>query len=137
MSPETKAALMKWSQVLGDVKEKKITVHAWFVNGDLVSMLDDVVLVAFKNEMHRNTTEKPENKVIIEQVLTSVLGKPMRLLTIMRKEWDDAKNDAASSAPEVMELVADGEGNGTAVKEEWISEAIQLFGEELVTIKED
>ena len=111
---------LKWSQVLGDVKEKKITVHAWFVNGDLVSMLDDVVLVAFKNEMHRNTTEKPENKVIIEQVLTSVLGKPMRLLTIMRKEWDDAKNDAASSAPEVMELVADGEGNGTAVKEEWI-----------------
>ena len=61
----------------------------------------------------------------------------MRLLTIMRKEWDDAKNNAASSAPEVMELVAEGEGNGTAVKEEWISEAIQLFGEELVTIKED
>ncbi|WP_261303095.1 DNA polymerase III subunit gamma/tau [Paenibacillus andongensis] len=136
-SSETKAALMKWSQVLGDVKEKKITVHAWFVNGDLVSMLDDVVLVAFKNEMHRNTTEKPENKVIIEQVLTSVFGKPLRLLTIMRKEWDDAKNEAVSSAPEVMELVADGEGNGAAVKEEWISEAIQLFGEELVTIKED
>ena len=62
----------------------------------------------FKNEMHRNTTEKPENKVIIEQVLSSVLGKPMRLLTIMRKEWDDAKNDATSSAPEEMELVAEG-----------------------------
>ena len=46
--PETKTALMKWSQILGDVKEKKITVHAWFVNGDLVSMLDDVVLVAFQ-----------------------------------------------------------------------------------------
>lgn len=136
-SPDTKSALMKWSQVLGVVKEKKITVHAWFVNGDLVSMLDDVVLVAFKNEMHRNTTEKPENKVIIEQVLTSVLGKPIRLLTIMRKEWDDAKNDATSSAPEVMELQNDEDGNGTTVKEEWISEAIQLFGEELVTIKED
>ena len=81
-SPETKTALMKWSQVLGDVKEKKITVHAWFVNGDLVAMLDDVVLVAFKNDMHRNTTEKPENKVIIEQVLSSVFGKPMRLLTL-------------------------------------------------------
>ena len=96
-SPETKTALMKWSQVLGDVKEKKITVHAWFVNGDLVSMLDDVVLVAFKNDMHRNTTEKPENKVIIEQVLSSVFGKPMRLLTIMRKEWDDAKSEATST----------------------------------------
>ncbi|UKS25630.1 DNA polymerase III subunit gamma/tau [Paenibacillus sp. HWE-109] len=135
-SAETKTALMKWSQVLGDVKEKKITVHAWFVNGDLVSMLDDVVLVAFKNDMHRNTTEKPENKVIIEQVLAAVLGKPMRLLTIMRKEWDDARNDATSAAPEVMELETQN-ADGTAVKEEWISEAIQLFGENLVTIKED
>ncbi|MBP1964088.1 DNA polymerase III subunit gamma/tau [Paenibacillus aceris] len=135
--PETKAALMKWSQVLGLVKEKKITVHAWFVNGDLVSMLDDVILVAFKNEMHRNTTEKPENKLIIEQVLTSVFGKPMRLLTVMRKEWDDAKNEATSSPPEVMELVADEGSPGGPPKEEWISEAIQLFGEALVTIKED
>ena len=134
--PETKNALLKWSQVLGDVKEKKITVHAWFVNGDLVAMLDDVVLVAFKNEMHRNTTEKPENKVIIEQVLSSVFGKPMRLLTLMRKEWDDAKNEATSSPPVEMELVAEG-GHGNAPKEEWISEAIQLFGEDLVTIKED
>ncbi|OPH48990.1 DNA polymerase III subunit gamma/tau [Paenibacillus ferrarius] len=133
---ETKSALMKWSQVLGDVKEKKITVHAWFVNGDLVSMLDDVVLVAFKNDMHRNTTEKPENKVIIEQVLAAVFGKPMRLLTIMRKEWDDARNEAISSAPEVMELESQ-DVNGAPVKEEWISEAIQLFGENLVTIKED
>ncbi|MDR6885482.1 DNA polymerase III subunit gamma/tau [Bacillus sp. 3255] len=137
--PETKAGLMKWSQVLGLVKERKITVHAWFVNGDLVSVLDDVVLVAFKNDMHRNTTEKPENKLIIEQVLASVFGKPMRLLTIMRKEWDDAKNEATSSTPEVMELVADEGHPGAAAppKEEWISEAIQLFGEELVTIKED
>ncbi|OAS15476.1 DNA polymerase III subunit gamma/tau [Paenibacillus oryzisoli] len=134
--PETKTALMKWSQVLGDVKEKKITVHAWFVNGDLVAMLDDVVLVAFKNEMHRNTTEKPENKVIIEGVLSSVFGKPMRLLTVMRKEWDDAKNDSTHAPVEEMELVAE-DGRGNAVKEEWISEAIQLFGEDLVTIKED
>lgn len=134
--PETKTALMKWSQVLGDVKEKKITVHAWFVNGDLVAMLDDVVLVAFKNEMHRNTTEKLENKVIIEGVLSSVFGKPMRLLTVMRKEWDDAKNESTQAPAEEMELVAE-DGRGNAVKEEWISEAIQLFGEDLVTIKED
>jgi DNA polymerase III subunit gamma/tau len=134
--PETKTALMKWSQVLGLVKEKKITVHAWFVNGDLVSTLDDTVLVAFKNEMHRNTTEKPENKLLIEQVLTSVLGKPYRLLTIMRKEWDDAQNEASEAAPEILELQAE-DGTGVVVKEEWISEAIQLFGEDLITIKED
>ncbi|MGG1519838.1 DNA polymerase III subunit gamma/tau [Paenibacillus oryzisoli] len=134
--PDTKTGFMKWAQVLGDVKERKITVHAWFVNGDLVSVLDDAVLVAFKNEMHRNTTEKPENKLIIEQVLGAVFGKPMRLLTVMRKEWDDAKSESTVAPPEVMELVAE-DGPAKPAKEEWISEAIQLFGEDLVTIKED
>ncbi|MCD1259963.1 DNA polymerase III subunit gamma/tau [Paenibacillus athensensis] len=133
---DTKAALMKWSAVLGTVKERKITVHAWFVNGELVACHEDVVLVAFKNEMHRNTTEKPENKQLIEQVLSSVLGKPYRLITVMRKEWDDAQQKAASAPSEELKLEHE-EVAGSAPKEEWISEAIQLFGEDLVVIKED
>ena len=44
--------------------------------------------------------------------------------------------NATHAPPEEMELVAE-DGRGNAVKEEWISEAIQLFGEDLVTIKED
>jgi DNA polymerase-3 subunit gamma/tau len=134
-SEDTRNALMKWSQILGVVKEKKITVHAWLVNGDLVSSLSDTVLVAFKNEMHRNTTEKPENKQLIEQVMTSILGRPYKLLTVMRKEWDDA-SEAAETPPEILEMQPEDESAGKQ-KEEWISEAIQLFGEELVTIKED
>ncbi|SEC21823.1 DNA polymerase III subunit gamma/tau [Paenibacillus sp. GP183] len=132
----TRQALMKWSQVLSAVKEKKITVHAWLVNGDLVSVAGDTLLVAFKNDMHRNTTEKPENKQLIEQVLTSVLGKSYRLVTIMRKEWDDAQSVAAEAPTEILELQPEDESAGSP-KEEWISEAIQLFGEDLVTIKED
>jgi DNA polymerase-3 subunit gamma/tau len=131
---DTRNALMKWSQILGMVKEKKITVHAWLVNGDLVSSLGDTLLVAFKNEMHRSTTEKPENKQLIEQVVTTILGKPYRLLTIMRKEWDDAQSEATPA--EVLELQPEDESAGNQ-KEEWISEAIELFGEDLVTIKED
>jgi DNA polymerase-3 subunit gamma/tau len=133
---DTRQALMKWSQILGTVKEKKITVHAWLVNGDLVSVQGDTLLVAFKNDMHRNTTEKPENKQLIEQVVTTVLGKSYRLLTIMRKEWDDAQSVAAEAPVEILELQPEDESAGNP-KEEWISEAIQLFGEDLVTIKED
>jgi DNA polymerase-3 subunit gamma/tau len=133
--PDTKNALMKWSQILGMVKEKKITVHAWLVNGELVSCHNDTLLVAFKNEMHRNTTDKPENKQLIEQVIAAVIGKPLRLVTIMLKEWDDARSEAAET-PQEMLLQQEEETPGQ-IKEEWISEAIQLFGEDLVTIKED
>ncbi|MNH93761.1 DNA polymerase III subunit tau [compost metagenome] len=133
---DTKNALMKWSQILGTVKEKKITVHAWLVNGDLVSCFNDTMLIAFKNEMHRSTTEKPDNKQLIEQVAEGILGKGYRLATIMRKEWDDASSLAAEAPREELLLQAEDEGSGK-IKEEWINEAIQLFGEDLVTIKED
>uniref|UniRef100_UPI000471EF4D DNA polymerase III subunit gamma/tau n=1 Tax=Paenibacillus zanthoxyli TaxID=369399 RepID=UPI000471EF4D len=69
-------AYKQWSQVLQAVKEEKVTVHAWFVDGEPVSMTDDAVLVAFKNTIHRETTEKPVNKQVIERVLEARLGKP-------------------------------------------------------------
>ncbi|TDF92195.1 DNA polymerase III subunit gamma/tau [Paenibacillus piri] len=136
-SPDSKAVAQRWSQVLGRVKEQRITIHAWLVDGEPVSVCDDAVLVAFKSSMHRETTEKPANKQLIEQVMTDVLGKPSRLVTIMLKDWKAAADQAqpAESGKEELKLVPEDES--PAVKEEWISEAIQLFGEDLVKIKED
>ncbi|MDF2964146.1 MAG: polymerase [Paenibacillus sp.] len=136
-SPDYKAVLQKWSQVLGRVKEQRITIHAWLVDGEPVSVHDDAVLVAFKSSMHRETTEKPANKQLIEQVMTDILGKPYRLVSIMLKDWKSAADQAkpAESNKEELKLVPEEEPS--AVKEEWISEAIQMFGEDLVKIKED
>jgi DNA polymerase-3 subunit gamma/tau len=144
-SPGFKQVLTKWGQVLSRVKDQKITVHAWLVDGEPVSATNDAVLVAFKNTIHRETTEKPANKQMIEQVVGELLGKPLRLETTMHKDWSDAlaaSSDASGSSGsggeprEVLQLEPDSDHTGKH-KEEWINEAIQLFGEELVTIKED
>ncbi|MCS7464545.1 DNA polymerase III subunit gamma/tau [Paenibacillus doosanensis] len=134
---ETREALQRWSQVLGRVKEQKITIHAWLVDGEPVSVSGGNLLVAFKSSMHRETTEKPANKQLIEQVMNDVLGTPLHLVTIMMKDWKAAAEQAkpAEAAKEELKLVAEDEPN--AVKEEWIHEAIQMFGEDLVKIKED
>ena len=133
-----KAALQRWSQVLGRVKEQKITIHAWLVDGEPVSLYDGALLVAFKSSMHRETTEKPVNKQLIEQVMSEVIGKPLRLVTMMLRDWKAAADQAkppAESRPEELKLVPEDEPG--APKEEWIHEAIQMFGEDLVKIKED
>lgn len=132
-----KTALQRWSQVLGRVKEQKITIHAWLVDGEPVSLYDGSLLVAFKSAMHRETTEKPANKQLIEQVMSEVIGKPLRLVTIMLRDWKAAEEQAkpADSKPEELKLVPEDEPG--APKEEWIHEAIQMFGEDLVRIKED
>lgn len=135
------AILSKWPQVLQRVKEERVTVHAWLVDGEPVSFAENTIVVAFRNTIHRETTEKPTNKGVIEGVLSSILGNPTQLLTIMQKDWQDALADSAGSPManqakgEELQLVPDDEVSGK--EEPWIDEAVRLFGEQLVTIKDD
>ncbi|MCR8636146.1 DNA polymerase III subunit gamma/tau [Paenibacillus radicis (ex Xue et al. 2023)] len=136
-SQDSKSVLQKWNQVLGRVKEQRITIHAWLVDGEPVSVHGDAVLVAFKSSMHRETTEKPANKQLIEQVMADVLGSPYRLISIMIKDWKSAADQVKPVEGSKEELKLVPEDEPVAAREEWISEAIQLFGEDLVKIKED
>lgn len=125
----------KWSQILQGVKEAKVTVHAWFMDGEPVSVLEDSVLVAFKNNIHRETTEKPANKQVIEKVLHEQLGHPYRLVTMMQKDWNAAVEGIPDQPAEEFQLEPEQDAPGKS-KEPWIDEAIQLFGEGLVVIKD-
>ncbi|CAM4500329.1 DNA polymerase III subunit gamma/tau [Paenibacillus typhae] len=135
-SSDSNAVYKQWSTVLQAVKEERVTVHAWFVDGEPVSVMDDAVLVAFKNTIHRDTTEKPANRQVIENVFASRLGKPYRLVTMMLRDWNEASQKSAAK-PGSEELRLEHEHDAAEDKSEpWIDEAIQLFGEDLVVIKE-
>ncbi|MGN7765687.1 DNA polymerase III subunit gamma/tau [Paenibacillus sp. 22594] len=126
----------KWSAVLQGVKEEKVTVHAWFVDGEPVAVMEDAVLVAFKNTIHRDTTEKPANRQVIENVFAARLGRPYRLVTMLLRDWNEAAmKSAAQTGTEELRLEHEHETPDTRT-EPWIDEAIQLFGEDLVVIKE-
>ncbi|EFM09588.1 DNA polymerase III, subunits gamma and tau [Paenibacillus curdlanolyticus YK9] len=128
---------MRWGELLQRVKETKITVHAWLVDGDPVSAADETVLVAFKSMMHRETTEKPANRELIEQVLHSVFNRPVKLATVMLKDWQAASENGAHEATgEPLELRMDDE-SGTASRPEWVEEAYKMFGDQLVELKQD
>lgn len=129
----------KWPQILQRVKEERVTVHAWLVDGEPVGYADDSLLVAFRNTIHRETTEKPANKGMIEGVLASMLGKPTQLVTVMQKEWQEAlaERSGKPGGEGGEELRLEPEDEAGASKEPWVDEAIRLFGEQLVTIKDD
>lgn len=132
---EFQAVAAKWSQVLSVVKERKITVHAWLVDGEPVSIDGDDLLVVFRSGMHRETTEKPANKGLIEQVMQEVLGRPLKLTTAMVKDWQDLQADATvQQQPEELKLE---NPSAEPSEEPHVEEAIKLFGKDLVTIKEE
>ncbi|MBD2860372.1 DNA polymerase III subunit gamma/tau [Paenibacillus oceani] len=132
-SPTHKQVLSKWGQVLQQVKERKIMVHAWLVDGEPVAASEDTLLLAFKSAMHRETTERPAHKELIEQVISELLGSPLRLVTAMLKDWKAAQADTAEQ-PEVMRMESQ-EAAGQP-GDDVVDEAIKLFGQDLVVIKE-
>lgn len=137
-SPNALQVLSKWPQVLARVKEERVTVHAWLVDGEPVSYADDTVLVAFRNTIHRETTEKPANKQVIEGVLSQALGHPTQLATLTQKEWQEAASaggQGEEAAAEELRLVP--EDGGEPPREPLVEEALRLFGEEIVVIKDD
>jgi len=133
-SQATGQVRMKWSEILQRVKEARITVHAWLVDGEPVSAVDNTVLVAFKNTMHRETTEKPANRELIEGVLQETFGRPVKLATVMMKEWQAADKGPAPDA-EPLTLQQE-EAGGEPQRPEWIEEAVKLFGEDLVVVED-
>jgi DNA polymerase-3 subunit gamma/tau len=140
-SPESGSARMKWGDVLQRVKEEKVTLHAWLKDGELVSVSDQNLLLAFKNEIHRETTEKPNHREIIERIAGEVLGKACTLVTVMQKDWQSALDGAGdTSAAEAGDFVLEHESPGGAAtppkRAEWIEEAVKLFGEDLVVVKD-
>lgn len=137
-SRETAQVRAKWNEVLQRVKDAKITVHAWLVDGEPVSSSGDAVLVAFKSAMHRETTEKPANRELIERVLLESLGQPTKLCTVMLKEWQAAMDRAPAPGGEPLQLQPEEEtGDAPGAKPPWVEEAYRLFGEDMVELKED
>jgi len=127
---------MRWGELLQRVKETRITVHAWLVDGEPVSVADEAVLVAFKSMMHRETTEKPANRELIEHVLNQVFGRSIRLATVMMKDWQGAA-EGGRSAPVGETLQLEPEGDEPVGRPEWVEEAFKMFGDQLVELKRD
>ncbi|REK72045.1 DNA polymerase III subunit gamma/tau [Paenibacillus paeoniae] len=138
-SPESGIARSRWGDVLGRVKDAKVTLHAWLKDGELVSVDGGNLLLAFKNDIHRETTEKPNHREIIERIAQEVLGTAYHLVTVMLKDWQTALDGAGEAASEPLELVPEGEGGPESVsrRPEWVEEAVKLFGEELVVVKDN
>lgn len=120
----------RWADILNRIKQIKVQVHAWLIDGEPVAATSDEIVVSFKSAIHRETTEKPENKQIIEDVLQSELGRDIKLLTLMENQWKQISEElkgeeaAASEEPEPSR------------EDPLVEEAKKLFGEDLIDIKE-
>ncbi|SDX26399.1 DNA polymerase III, tau subunit [Marininema mesophilum] len=133
---ELQQVKQRWPEVLAQVKERKITVHAWLIDGEPVATSEEGILLVFKNAIHRETTEKEGNKTLIQQVIEEVFGSPKKLITIMRGEWERHQGAMQTSAT-VVEPAApqpNREKPSSAEKVDPVQRAVEFFGEDLIEV---
>ena len=131
-SPQALQKLMQqWTDVLNKIKKKKIQVHAWLIDGVPVAVGPNEVIISFKSAIHRETTEKPQHREIIEEVLESSYGQHLAMLTLMENQWDEMVSKRKQDQPEIE---SDAEQKPDA--DPFVDEALKLVGEELLQIKD-
>jgi len=112
-----------WQAILESIKKQKVTLHAWLINGEPVAVYQQYIVIAFQNAIHRETTDQPANRQVIEAVIGKMTGKPFEIINIMLNDWNQALSG--------NEAGVDGDAD------QFIKAAIELFGEEFVEIEED
>ncbi len=118
--------LQLWPSILDGVRLLDVRAAAWLKQGKPVICTEQQVLLAFNSAIHRESTEIPANKKVIEGTLYDRTNIRFEIVTVMLEQWTDfveKHKDMKSEQQTEPEL------------EPIIAEAIQLVGEELIQIK--
>jgi len=128
---ELQNVLQKWPEVLNKVKKRKIQVHAWLLDGTPVAAGNGGLVVSFKSAIHRETTEKPMHRQLIEEIAMAELGQPYELLTLMENQWEEiGSNKGHSNGMEQADQ------QPQVAEDLFVEEAIKLVGRQLIDIKD-
>jgi len=111
-----------WEEILKEIKKRKISIHAWVMEGRPAAVEKDCIIVAFEDRfaLHREATSKSPNRDFIEEVISEILGMKVSVKCVMEDEV---------SIPSV-------EADEVSVQEEdlEVKKLVELLGEDIVEI---
>ncbi|SDZ35838.1 DNA polymerase III, tau subunit [Thermoactinomyces sp. DSM 45892] len=129
-----------WSDILHKLRNERMAVYAWLVNGEPVAVTDQVVILAFRTEIHRETTERQPYRGIIERVISQTLQHTYQIQTVMWSDWElvQPKEEQKSSSEMVEDrVVSKRQESPNQMDSSIVDQAITIFGKDLVQIKKD
>ncbi|UCZ53281.1 DNA polymerase III subunit gamma/tau [Bacillus shivajii] len=122
----------RWGQVMEEVKKRSVPASAWLNDCKPVACSENDCVLAFKNEMHRDMIDN-KFRQIIEEVLSSVLQRPLSFVALLSVHWEETKE---SFVKEQKSSDPGEEGSESNQEDPVVDEAVKLLGEDLVEIKE-
>jgi len=123
-STKTEQLVAEWPRIAAEVKKRSVSLQAWLAGGEPVAMCDYSVVMAFKNQIHRETVLKPNNKEMIEDVFAQMIGQQVTLHAVSMSDWEAAQKQRMEPDGEVHQAKGD----------TLVDELISLFGADKVNL---
>ncbi|OFW59361.1 MAG: DNA polymerase III, subunit gamma and tau [Candidatus Solincola sediminis] len=94
-----------WPKVKDRVKEKKITTHAFLLEGKPREVGEGEIVISFPpgRSFHRGELEKEDHKRILEQALEEVLGIELKVRSVLEEEPSQPVDEAGGGEPKERE----------------------------------
>lgn len=80
------AIVDKWAEVLAKVKEYNHSLLTSLRLGRIVELKGLELILAFPYNFHKDTLQARKNRIVVEQVLEDVFGKPLKIKIYLERE---------------------------------------------------
>jgi DNA polymerase-3 subunit gamma/tau len=103
-----------WPQIREMVKEKRVTTHAFLLEGKPQEVVDGELVILFPSDrsFHRGELEKKDHRLVLEEALEEVLGVGLKVRADLEeaggREERPQEQEAGREAPAVEHQVEDG-----------------------------
>ncbi|MCF6462104.1 DNA polymerase III subunit gamma/tau [Clostridium sp. Cult1] len=97
----------EWEKIMGIVKENNIRTHAFLKEGRLVSFSNNSLSIGYKDGygIHREAMERPNNKELVEKVVSSYFNKNINIKFIMEDgQVEDLEEEEEDTIQEVVDF---------------------------------
>jgi len=110
----------KWPQVMEQINKTKKMLHAFLTEASLYAVRKNELVLVFENKytFHKENVEAENNKKIVQDILHKVTGVPFKITCCLE---EDLQKQSPSSVNR---------------EEDPVQKAINIFGPELVSIKD-
>jgi hypothetical protein len=102
----------RWNEVLGEVKNNKLSLWSLIKDGELVGLEDDTLTIEFHNgnSFHKKQAERRENLNLIQKALGDIFTPPLKLKFELNQlkgsspdETSNAESDSSSGPARIAE----------------------------------
>jgi DNA polymerase III subunit gamma/tau len=122
-----------WGEILDKIRSEKVSAYALLSGAEPVACSDQLFLLSFQHEIHRQMASQDNNRSYVEGAVYSTIGKNLSMLSILDPEWQKLKAEFIKEQQQGQPSAEEQETKDDPL----ITEAIKLVGDDLIEIKEE